>query len=121
MGQEWARRLADLLGNNFNRGTMGEGVGNPPSGEEVLDQVGKERVQCDVDRRDIITNKTGLKGANLKSMHMDEEVPVGELCGGRSHTSSGKSARLGASLKCLYTNAYGMGNKQEKSEVCMSL
>lgn len=70
-GTKWAIRLANLLGNNFNIGTRGEGVGNPPSSEEVLDQVGKERVQCDVDRRDIVINKTGLKGVNLKRMHID--------------------------------------------------
>lgn len=92
MGQKWASRLANLLGNNFNVGTMGEAVGNPPSSEAVLDQVGKERVLCDVDRRGIITNKTGPKWVNLKSMHLDEEVPMGELYGGNSHNSSGISA-----------------------------
>lgn len=63
---------------------MGEGVGNPPSSEEVLDQVGKERAHCDGGRRDIIINKTGLKGANLKSMPIGEEVPMGEFYGGSS-------------------------------------
>lgn len=27
----------------------------------------------------------------------------------------------GAHLKCLYTNAHGMGNRQEESEVCVQL
>lgn len=87
MGQKRASRLANLLGSNFNIGIMGEGAGNLPSSEEVLAQDGKER-----DRRDIIINKTGLKGVNLKSMHIDEEVPIGELHGGSSYTSAGKSA-----------------------------
>jgi len=47
-------------GESFKLGTMGEGAGDPSSSEEVVDQVDKERVQCDVDRRDII-NKMGLK------------------------------------------------------------
>lgn len=78
MGQEWASRLAS---HNFNMGMMQEGVGNTPSSEEVLVQVGKEGIRCDVDRRDFIINKTGLKGVNLKSMHTGEGVPMGELYG----------------------------------------
>ena len=34
---------------------------------------------------------------------------------------SGKSACLGASLKCLYSKARSMGNKQEELEGCMLL
>lgn len=114
MGQKWAGQL----GNNFIIGTMGEGAGDPSPGEEVLDQVGKERVQCDVDKKDII-NKTELKGVNIKTMHIIEEVRMGE-----NFTVEALIPLLGNqydSLKCLYTNAHGMGNQQNKLEVCVPL
>lgn len=38
-----------------------------------------------------------------------------------SCTLFGKSACLGASLKCLYTNACSMGNKKEELEVYVQL
>lgn len=98
MGQKWAGQL----GNNFIIGTMGEGAGDPSPGEEVLDQVGKERVQCDVDKKDII-NKTELKGVNIKTMHIIEEVRMGE-----NFMVEALIPLLGNqydSLKCLYTNA----------------
>ncbi|GAB0175694.1 hypothetical protein GRJ2_000034600 [Grus japonensis] len=36
-------------------------------------------------------------------------------------TPANKSASLGAQLKCLYTNARSMGNKQEELEMCVCL
>lgn len=40
---------------------------------------------------------------------------------GEALTFSGKSAGLGASLKCPCTNAYNVGHKWEEFEVCMQL
>jgi len=54
-------------------------------------------------------------------MHLNEEVPRGQHRRGSSAAFPGKSAQLGASLKCLYANADSTGDKQEELEVCVQL
>jgi len=39
--------------------------------------------------------------------------------GGSSCTSTGKPVCLITSLKCIYTNACSVGNKQEETEICV--
>ena len=54
-------------------------------------------------------------------MHTSKDVPTGQHCGETSLTFPGKSARLGAFLKWLYTDARSKRNKQEESEICLQL
>ena len=74
-----------------------------------------------VDRRYLIIKNVGLKGANVKHMHLNKEVPTGLHDRGNSCVFSGKSARLGAHLKCFYTKAESKGNKEEELEVYVQL
>lgn len=48
------------------------------STEEVVDQVGKQRVQGGVDKRDLLFNKRGLKGTRLKCMCPNKEISIGQ-------------------------------------------
>ena len=86
-----------------------------------MDVVGKQRAWGDMNRRDITINKTGLKWGHTKRMHVNKEMPTGWHYGQNFQTLSGQLARLGASLKCLYTTACSTGNKQEELKVCVHL
>jgi len=50
---------------------------------------------------------------HLRCRHIEKEVLGEQPPGKHSHALSGESAHLGASLKCLYTNAYSIGNKKD--------
>jgi len=57
------------------------------------------------------------------AMSQAEKQKANNLKGGHGHgrsfcTPPGKPACSSSSLKCLYTNARSMGNKQEELEVC---
>lgn len=90
------------------------GRGSPKPGEEVVDQDGKQRVWGKVNRRELVINKTGLKGVHPKGIHIKKEGPTRLTYGKSSLTLSGKRAHRGPSLKCLYTNAHCIGHKQEE-------
>lgn len=62
--------------------------------------LGKQRGQVDMDKRDLIIGKTGLKGAHLKCIYTNTEVVRGQDDGGSFHIFSGKSRRVGTSPKC---------------------
>ena len=87
-----------------------EGESDQQSSEEVVDGVSKQRVWDDVNRRDLVSNKTGLKWGHLKNMHINKEVPMEQHYAETSHTFSGKPACQGASLMCQYTNACTTGH-----------
>lgn len=76
---------------SFKLGMTGDGEDDPQSSEKVVDWLGKQRVQRDVERRDLKMNKTGHKGVHPKCIHTNKEVPGGQYCGGRSHPFPGKS------------------------------
>lgn len=86
-----------------------------------VDWDGKQRVADHVDRRDLVINNVVLEGDNVKHMHLNKEVPTGLYYMESSFTFSGKSARLGAHLKCFYIKAESAGIKEEELEVCMQL
>lgn len=46
--------------------------------EEVENQDGKQRVGQNVNRKDLVINNTGLKGALFKHIHVTERVPTGQ-------------------------------------------
>lgn len=50
-----------------------------------MDWVGKLRVQRDVDKSDLVNNKTGLKGPHPKCMQINKETPTGQHGGESSH------------------------------------
>ena len=70
-----------------------------------------------MNRRDIAINKTRLKWDHQKHRHVNKEVLVQQPGEESSHPLSGESAHLCAPLKCLYTNAHSLENKQEEIEV----
>lgn len=57
-----------------------------------MDWVIQLRLQGDVNRRDLVINKTGLKGTYFKYMHINKEVLTGQHYVEHSHMFSGKSA-----------------------------
>lgn len=85
---------------------------SPKPGEEVVDQDGKQRAQGKVSRRELVINKTELKGVCPKGIHVKKEGPTRQSYGESSHTLSGKPARRGPSLKCTYTRH--TGHEQEE-------
>ena len=62
MGQNHLCRLAGQPAEErLQLGKMEEGDDDQQSDEEVIDWGGKQRMQGDVDRRDVVIIKTGLK------------------------------------------------------------
>ena len=61
-----------------------------------MDQVGKQRMKDDMDKRDLENNKKipqlGLKADHLECVHTNKDVLRGQHYEGSSHTFSGKSA-----------------------------
>ena len=76
----------------------------------MVDQDGKQRAWSKVNRRDLVINKTGLKGVHCKGIHIKKEGPTRQSYGESSCTFSGKPAHGGPSLKRLYTNAHHTGS-----------
>ena len=54
-------------------------------------------------------------------MHVSKEVPTRHHCGKIPQTLSRKATCWAASVKCLYTNADRIGNKDEELEICVQL
>ena len=50
-----------------------------------MDQVGKLWMQGYVDKRDLVNNKTGLKGPHPKWMQINKEMPTRQHGGESSH------------------------------------
>lgn len=46
-----------------------------------MDWVRRQRVQGDMDKRDLVNSKTGLKGPHLKCIHISKDVPTGQYGG----------------------------------------
>lgn len=65
-----------------------------------------------MDKRDVLINKTGLKGYTCKCIHAKKK---------QKEDVMGQSVQHGASLNCLYPNAHIMGNEQEGLEVSVQL
>lgn len=86
-----------------------------------VDWGAKQSVPDHVDRRNLISNNAVLKGADVKHMHLNKEVPTGLHNRGGSCMFSGKSTTLGACPNCFYTKAESTGNKEEELEVCVQL
>lgn len=63
--------------------------------------------------------KTVQKAAHPKYKYTIKEVLRRQHYGRSIHIFSGKSTQLAASLKCLYTKACSMDNKQEEFEACV--
>lgn len=63
---------------SFKVGTTGERVNNQQSSEEMVDQVGKQRVQDDMDWSILMIKKTRLKGVHFKHMHRNKGVSTRE-------------------------------------------
>lgn len=61
---------------SFKVGRTGQRVNNQQSSEEMVDQVGKQRVQGDVDRSILMIKKTRLKGVHSKHVHRNKGVPI---------------------------------------------
>lgn len=61
---------------SFKVERTGERVNNQQSSEEMVDQVGKQRVQGDVDWSILVIKKTRLKGIHSKHMHKNKGVPI---------------------------------------------
>lgn len=62
MGQNHlCQRAGQPAEESFQLGKMEEGDDDQQSDEEVVDWGGKQRVQGDVDRRDVVIIKIGLK------------------------------------------------------------
>lgn len=86
---------------------MKEGESDQQSSEEVVGGVSKQRVWDDVNRRDLVTNKTGLKWGHLKHMHINKEVSMEEHYVQRLpylFPYLWETSMPGASLMCQYTN-----------------
>jgi len=69
-----------------------------------------------------VTNQSRDKYSSAVSQA--EKQKTNNLKEGHGHgrsscTPPGKTACLSSSLKCLYTNACSMGNKQEELEICL--
>ena len=58
-----------------------KGDDNLQSSEKTVNQVGKQRVQGDVDERNLKNCKTLLKGAHLKCLRRNKQVPRRKVCG----------------------------------------
>lgn len=86
-----------------------------------MDKVGKQKAGGLLDTRVLVINSTGTKEAHLKCLHINKDVPTGQHCVETSLTFPGKSAWLGASLKCLYTNARSKTNKQGELKICLQV
>lgn len=61
------------------------------------------------------SNQQGWSGMPLSTDMQRSACRTAMFC------CSGESARLGASLKCLYTNAHSTEERQGESEVCVQL
>lgn len=57
--------------------------------EEVENHDGKQRVGHDVNRKDLVINNTGPKGALFKHIHVTKGMPTGQCYGESSCTFSG--------------------------------
>lgn len=75
-----------------------------------MDWVSQHGVQGDVNRRDLVINKTGLKRIYFKCMHINKEVPRGQHCVEHSYI-------LWEISVTLYANAYYIGNRYEELKV----
>ena len=66
---------------SFKVGTTGERVNNQQSSEEMVNQVGKQRVRGKVDWSILMIKKTRLQpcpGVRFKHMHRNKVVPARE-------------------------------------------
>lgn len=59
-----------------------------------MDQVSRQRLKGDGDKRDPKTNKRGLKGSHPQCMYASKEEPTGHHDGESPYTLSGKSVHL---------------------------
>lgn len=88
---------------------MGEEDDDQQSGEEVANHVDKQSLWGDVSSRDLVNNKTELKGAHLKHIHTNKCPPAGVM--GKTLTPFLGYQHSWVPLKC--TNVCSIGNKQE--------
>lgn len=86
------------------------------SSEEIVDQNYKLRGQSNVDKRDLVINKTGLKGNHLRHMHRNKKVPIGMVSWGKLTPILWNQHDWDTSLTCLYTNVWSLENKWEELE-----
>lgn len=86
------------------------------SSEEIVGQDYKPTGQSNVDKRDLVINKTGLKGDHLKHMHRNKKVLTGKLT-----SILWNQQDWDTSLTCLYTNACSSENKWEELEAWLYL
>ena len=87
-----------------------------------MDRFDKQRVSNDVNERECKINETELKRGHQQHLCVSKEVPTSHHYGKKpNQTVSGKSTGWGASLKCIHTNAHGVGNKYEDLQVCVLL
>lgn len=66
-----------------------------------MDWVGRLRVQSDVDKRDLVNNKTGQKVPHPEYMQINKEMPTGQHGGESFHLFWAMGTHLATSLKCL--------------------
>ena len=112
MGKKYLCQQTVQPDKSFKVRTMKEGESDQQSSEEVVDGVNKQRVWDDVNRKDLVTNKTELKWGHLKHIHINKEMSMEQHYVETSHTFFGKSACQGASLMCQYTNASTTGHSR---------
>lgn len=77
---------------SFKLRATGKEDDKPLPSEGMMAWLGKQREQADMDKRDLIIGKTGLKEAHRKHTYTNTEVVRGQDNGGSSHTLSGKSS-----------------------------
>lgn len=76
---------------------------NLQSSEKMVNHVGKQKVQGDVEKTDFTISKTEQKRANPMCTQTNEGEPRGQHYGRRFYTFSGKPAWV-SGLRCLYAN-----------------
>ena len=77
-----------------------------------MDWVGKQRVQGDTDKRDLVNNKIGLKGPHPKCIHINKAVHTGQH-GEESSYFFWAISTLGCLSEVPVRSCMQHGNKQE--------
>lgn len=72
-----------------------------------------------MDKRPLVITRAQLKAAHPRCMCSNMEAGTGQHDGGSSLFLRNLQEQV--PLKCIYTNAYGIGNKQKEFEICMQL
>ncbi|XP_068531176.1 uncharacterized protein [Anas acuta] len=99
---------ADYQG--FKLGLMGEGRGAKGDREGLGEVITAVTVE---DREKLLSSPIGLSEGSSEKVAFPIPCPVSSSC-----IPPGVTAPA-ASLKCLYTNARSMGNKQDELEICV--